>query len=151
MLAVFWIVGGVAVLAVAYVAVGRTVTRLAAVPAPAVYQLDEAVAWIADHLPDEVTARVSYDEVAAVLRWQLDWLAGTEISSAHGEELGDEVVTGTGIAWADLDSSVDAVVARSLAEGGPDAVDVVCILDAQMRYLARIGAVDPVTDPPQAP
>ena len=39
------------------------------------------------------------------------------------------------------DAAIDAVVARSLNEGGPDAVDVVCVLDLQMKYLVAIGAV----------
>ena len=39
------------------------------------------------------------------------------------------------------EAAIDAVVNRSIAEDGPDAVDVVCILDLQMKYLVAIGAV----------
>ena len=39
------------------------------------------------------------------------------------------------------DEAIDAVVARSLAENGPEPVDIVCILDLQMSYLVAIGAV----------
>ena len=45
------------------------------------------------------------------------------------------------MAVADTDAATDAVVARSLEAGGPDPVDVVCILKAQLAYLAEIGAV----------
>ena len=45
------------------------------------------------------------------------------------------------MAVADTDAACDAVVARSLQEGGPDPVDVVCILEAQLSYLAEIGAL----------
>ncbi len=143
---IFWLLGAAGVAGVALVAVGRTVGRLATTAAPALYQLDEAVAWIADELPDEVTARVSHDDVATVLGWHLDWFGGVGLATEHGEELGDEAVGDRRLAWADLDEAVDAVVARSLAEGGPEPVDVVCILDAQVRYLRRIGALDPVPD-----
>ena len=43
-------------------------------------------------------------------------------------------------------AAIDAVVARSVAEAGPDAVDVVCILDLQMKYLVAIGAVGDAAD-----
>ena len=52
---------------IAFVALGQTVGRLERERPPAVYELPDAVDWIADRLPDEVTARVSYHDVARVL------------------------------------------------------------------------------------
>ena len=133
-------VGAVAVVAIAFVSVGVAVGRLEQETVPSVYRLSDAVDYVADRLPDEVTARVSYEDVRAVLGWHLDWFAAVGLATSHGVELGDPAVAVDDMAVADTDAAFDAVVARSLEEGGPDAVDVVCILEAQLSYLAEIGA-----------
>ena len=134
-------VGAVAVVVIAFVAVGLAVGRLEQETAPAVYRLSDAVGYVADRLPDEVTARISYDDVRVVLGWHLDWFAAVGLATSHGVELGDSAVAVDEMAVADTDAACDAVVARSLQEGGPDPVDVVCILEAQLSYLAEIGAL----------
>ena len=134
-------VGAVAVVAIAFVSVGVAVGRLEQETVPSVYRLSDAVDYVADRLPDEVTARVSYEDVRAVLGWHLDWFAAVGLATSHGVELGDAAVAVDDMAVADTDAAFDAVVARSLEEGGPDAVDVVCILEAQLSYLAEIGAL----------
>ena len=134
-------VGAVAVVVIAFVAVGVAVGRLEQETAPAVYRLSDAVDYVADRLPDEVTARISYDDVRVVLGWHLDWFAAVGLATSHGVELGDSAVAVDEMAVADTDAACDAVVARSLQEGGPDPVDVVCILEAQLSYLAEIGAL----------
>ena len=134
-------VGAVAVVVIAFVAVGLAVGRLEQETAPAVYRLSDAVDYVADRLPGEVTARISYDDVRVVLGWHLDWFAAVGLATSHGVELGDSAVAVDEMAVADTDAACDAVVARSLQEGGPDPVDVVCILEAQLSYLAEIGAL----------
>lgn len=143
---VLFAIGAVAVVAVAFVAVGHVVGRLEAERSPAVYDLPDAVDWIADRLPDEVTARLSYDDVTRILGWHLEWLSSAGVASRHGQELaGDDV--GSEGAIAHEEAAVDAVVARALAEDGPDALDVVCVLDLQLRYLAALGAMSEVDGP----
>ena len=137
---IFFVVGAVAVLAVAFVAVGQVVGRLEIERSPAVYDLHDAAQWIGDRLPDVITARLSYDDVARVLGWHLDWFGDIGAASRHGQEIAGDGLRREG-AIAPDEAAIDAVVARSLAEEGPDAVDVVCILDLQMRYLTAIGAV----------
>ena len=134
-------VGAVAVVVIAFVSVGVAVGRLERETVPSVYRLADAVDYVADRLPDEVTARVSYEDVGTVLGWHLDWFAAVGLATSHGVELGDPAVAVDDMAVADTDAAFDAVVARSLEEGGPDAVDVVCILEAQLSYLAEIGAL----------
>jgi len=140
---VIWIVFGIAavlVTAIAFIAVGGAVGRMAADRPPAVYDLHDAAHWIGDRLPDEVTARLSYDDVGRVLGWHLDWFADVGTASRYGQELSGDTARSEGTIAPD-DAAVDAVVARSVAEEGPDAVDVVCVLDLQMKYLVAIGAV----------
>ena len=142
-------VGLAAVVAIAFVSVGIAVGRLEHETAPSVYRLAAAVDYVADRLPDEVTARISYDDVRKVLGWHLDWFAAVGLATSHGQELGDSAVAVDGMAVADTDAATDAVVARSLAEGGPEPVDVVCILEAQLAYLAEIGALSAGEPPPR--
>lgn len=147
--------GGVVVLAIAFVALGQAVARLELQHPPAVFEVVEAVRWIAARLPDEVTARVSYDDVEMVVGWHLDWFTDVGVSSEHGEELAGEGVVHEG-AVAVEGVAIDAVVARAVAEaaaGGPDIdpVDVVCVLDLQMQYLQEIGAVSAAADDEAVP
>ncbi len=153
---VFFVLGAAVVIAIAFYAVGRVTGEMATQRPPAVYELPIAVEWIADRLPDEVTARISYEDVTRILTWHLDWFGIVGVASEHGQEL-----AGTGVlhegSVAIEDAAVDAVVARSIEAGGEiDAVDVVCVLDLQMAYLRHIGAVGemastdaPVDDPEQ--
>ncbi len=134
-------VGAVLVVTIAFVSVGAAVGRLEHETAPSVYRLASAVEYVADRLPDEVTARISYDDVRTVLGWHLDWFTSAGLATSHGQELGDAAVATDDMAVADTDAATDAVVARSLEAGGPDPVDVVCILEAQHAYLAEIGAL----------
>ncbi|MFQ5558163.1 MAG: hypothetical protein ACE5GB_11745 [Acidimicrobiales bacterium] len=134
--------GAVLVVAIAVAALGMVVGRLEHETRPALYEFEDAVDYIADRLPDEVTARVSYDDVRQVLRWHLDWFSSVGLSTRHGQELGDPALAPDDVVVGDDTAAVEAVVARSLDENGPDALDVVCILDMQMRYLTAIGALD---------
>ena len=137
---IFFGVGAVVVVVIALVAVGGAVGQLEVERNPVVYDLNDAVLWIAERLPDEVTARISYDDVAQVLKWHLDWFGDIGVASDHGQELATERVRIDG-AVAAQDAAIDAIVARSVASDGPDAVDVVCVLELQNRYLAAIGAI----------
>ncbi len=137
---IFFGVGALVVAVIAFVAVGQAVGRLEVERNPAVYDLNDAVLWIAQRLPEEVTARISYDDVTQVLKWHLDWFQDVGVASSHGQELATERVRIDGAVAAD-EAAIDAIVARSMASGGPEAVDVVCVLDLQYRYLAAIGAV----------
>ncbi len=132
-------------MAIAVVAVTTTTRQLKNQHSPAVYELPLAVEWIAARLPDEVTARISYDDVAMLLRWHLEWFQDIGVASRHGQELGTHQARLDGVVATD-EAAIDALVARSLAAGGPEAVDVVCVLDLQMKYLVAIGAVGSRTD-----
>ena len=148
---VFFVFGAVLVTAIALYAVGRATGEMAGQRPPAVYELPTAGDWIADRLPDEVTARISYDDVTRILTWHLDWFTSVGVSSEHGEELGGENVLHEGSVAVE-DAAVDAVVAKSVAAGEQiDAVDVVCVLDLQMAYLRKIGAVGTVVEQNSAP
>ena len=132
---------------IAFVAVGRVVRELESERVPAVYDLHDAAQWIGDRLPVEVAARLSYNEVAQVLGWHMDWFHDVGAASRFGEELATDSIRTDGAVAPD-EAAIDAVVARSFTQEGPDAVDIVCILDLQMRYLGAIGAIGGIVGDP---
>jgi hypothetical protein len=122
----------VLVVAIAFYAVGREVVLLEQRVAPSVYELEEAIVFIADLLPDDVAGRISHDDVRWILRVDAEELeAATAEAVAAGED--DEVV--------DPDGAVGRVLARTGERPELLDEDVVAVLDARLTYLQAIGAV----------
>jgi hypothetical protein len=69
-----FVLGALIVFAIAAVLLGRETGRLGATPPRPVYDVDEAVVWVADHLPDAVTAELSHAELRRVLLCAADHL-----------------------------------------------------------------------------
>lgn len=144
MIWVFVVVAAVLVFAIAAGAVGREAHRLDAIAPRAVYQLDEAVDFVADRLPPDSQARLTPEEVETLLTAHLNWMhehglqpdKAVDARQAVGED--DEVVV-----------TEDALVAYLLAaaeEQGVellDDVDAVNVVDAHLEYFDAIGAVGP--------
>ena len=110
---VFFVLGAALVVAIAFYAVGKVTGEMASQRPPAIYELPLAVEWIADRLPDEVTARISYEDVARILTWHLDWFGAVGVASEHGQQLGGTDALHDG-SVAIEDAAVDAVVAKSI-------------------------------------
>ncbi|WP_419926559.1 hypothetical protein [Candidatus Poriferisocius sp.] len=126
-------------------AVMRASSRLAHTRARAVYDLLEAVGFVAERLPESLSAKLSYDDVEAVLLWRLDLLrlrgsatyGRADVSAAAAEGRDGHTVTSD-------DDSVDYVLAKAAESGRDiDALDVVVVLDLEGRYLEAIGALGP--------
>jgi hypothetical protein len=136
----FIVLGAVAVVAVGLVVVGRVTAELAARPPVSTVDLDEAVLWVGDRLPQATTAEVSYSDVRAVLGWYLDYLTDKGVARSN-----DVAPLTSGPLVADEDEAL-AYVFGQLAASGDDApvltdAQVVEICDAQREYLVAIGAV----------
>lgn len=128
----------------AYV-VMRVSSRLSHTRARTVYDLFEAVEFVAERLPDELSAKLSYEDVEAVLLWRLDHLrlqgsatyGRGDVTAAEAEGRNEEAVTRD-------DDSVDYVLAKATDSGRDiDALDVVVVLDLESQYLEAIGALGP--------
>ena len=118
----------VVVFVIAAVTIGRETSRLAEQSPRPVFDMDEAVEWIGDRLPLEVTAQLSHDDVRQILQWSLDHLA----VSAD-----DEVLV--------VDEETLAYV-QVRARGGGHAWterEIRAVLDVQLAYLEAIGAAGP--------
>lgn len=140
-----WIVGGLAVFVVAAVAVGRVTANLAVDPERAVFDVEQSVAFVAEALPDEVTAELSYDDVTTILRLFHDYLHARGVATTAGE--GDEL---EGPQVVDPEEGVAHVLQRtSLAGVTYRRRDVEAVVDAQMEYFAAIGVVGEEVESPE--
>lgn len=140
MLVVFAALGLAAVFVIAAVAVGRESNRLSAQPPRPVFDLDEAVAWVADTLPFEVSAVLSHEEVHQILGWSLQRLQMGE-APAEADDL--VVVSGS--------ETADFVLAQAQAAGFDCSLaQVQAVLEAQLAYLQTIGAAG-LTEPDERP
>jgi len=125
MAVVILVVGVLLVGAVAWFALRRADALLAAREPAALFEVDEAIEFVASALPDDVSARLSYEDVEALLGWHLVHLAGRP----QGVDIGD-------------DEAVADLLARATAEDRDvTEADVRAVLAAEAEYLAAVGAI----------
>ena len=139
---IFAVLAALVTFAIAAGTIGREARRLDAMAPRAVYHVDEAVQYVAQHIPAESQARLSFDEVEILLTAHLRWLheQGLQPDDAtdRRQEIDERVVI-----------SEDALVAYLLAEVERsdvellDDVDAVNVVDAHLAYFEAIGAVGP--------
>jgi hypothetical protein len=145
MIWLFVVVALAAVFVIAAVAIGRETHRLDAVtPIPSI-DVNDAVGWISERLPEDISAQVSYEDVRDILLWHLDEMQTrgvastfetTGLSSAGGAD-GSPIVV-------DDDWGVDAVGMRALQNGRDlNPLYIRAVLDAELEYFDAIGAVGP--------
>ena len=135
----FWGVLMIAVVfAIAAVVIGREARRLDAVPPNPTFNIDEAVDWVADRLPYDVSAVLSHGDVRQIIDWNLEYFRTRGVSgNGHSTHIDGPVVVGGA-------ETVDYVLHRAQAVGADfTASQVHAVLDAQMSYLEAIGAVGP--------
>ena len=144
---VIWLFGALAALTtfvIAAVAVGAATGRQASRVRRAVYDVDDAVTFVADHLDADVTADVSYDDVRAVLDLQLDYLRARGVATYRTDDraAADLIVVSE-------DEPLAHIIGRvgELAEGEPASEltdeQVAQILDAEEQYRRSIGGYGP--------
>jgi len=142
---VMWLFVGLAavlVFAIAAGTVGREAHRLDAIAPRAVYQLDEAVDFVADRLPAASQARLTPAEVETLLVAHLRWMHDNGLQP-------DKVVDAKQTIGDDVVVTEDALVAYLLAEAEAgdvellDDVDAVNVVEAHLAYFKAIGAIGP--------
>jgi hypothetical protein len=133
----------VVVVVIALVAVGREAFTLAAQPRQALFDVDEAVDFVADELPAEVTARITYDDVRALLRFHLDHLAA---AGAPAERWN---AGRSGLVIVDDEEGAEILMTRAIGAGlDLTADDVAAVLAAELAYFEAIGAIGPAVPEP---
>jgi hypothetical protein len=133
---VFVVVGAVLVFVIAAVVIGRETRRLAAAPPRPVFDMDEAVVWVADRLSPDVAAQRSHAEVRQLLVWSVEHLSALAVEDRVAEE----------------EETFGYVVDR-VAEAGLDwdPLQVKWVLDLQAQYLQVIGAAGRMPDQAEMP
>ena len=130
-----------AVFAIAAIVIGREARRLATKPPGRVFEFEDAVAWVCDHVGPDVAAVLSPDDVRRILNWHLEFfrIKGVSSNGHTAESNAPVVVSGA--------ETVDFVLMKAEAAGSPyTPTQIHAVLDAQMGYLEDIGAVGPVED-----
>jgi hypothetical protein len=139
---VLFVVAGVIVVCIGLVAVGRETARLAGTARPAVFELEEAVVYIAARLDMPAAGRLTPDDVRWMLHTDADELEAAT-AKADQVELGSSVI------------DADATAARLLRAAERDgrtyeSDDVLAVLAIFEDYLAEIKAVGPRAQLPGA-
>ena len=124
--------------AIGAVVVLREAGRLASEPPPPVFDMDEAYAWVVEHVPDVVAATLTPDDVRRILDLQLEFFQrkGVTGNGSSSHPPGDVVVGGA--------ETVDYILERAAATGEaylPEQVHAV--METQLSYLREIGAIGP--------
>jgi len=133
----FVVLALVVVVIIGLVTVGRIAGELVEAAPTSIYDLDEAVEFVAERLPDEVTAQLSFDDVRSMLTWHIDYLEERGVARRQGM---NDLAAGPLVAGED--EAVAYVLGRA-GEAGltiPD-VWVVQVLDGDAAYLEAIGAI----------
>ncbi len=141
----FVVLAVVAVFVIAAVAIGRETHRLDAVtPVPSV-DVNDAVGWISERLPEDISAQVSYEDVRDILLWHLDEMQSRGVASTLEGASGTHAnAAGSNPIVVDDDWGVDAVGMRALQNGRDlNPLQIRAVLDAELEYFNAIGAVGP--------
>lgn len=145
MIWLFVVLAVVVVFVIAAVAIGRETHRLDAVtPIPSI-DVNDAVGWISERLPEDISAQVSYEDVRDILLWHLDEMENRGVASTLETSSIDVAagVDGTPIV-VDDDWGVEAVGMRALQNGRDlNPLHIRAVLDAELEYFDAIGAVGP--------
>jgi hypothetical protein len=136
------VLSALVVFAIAAVVIGREAHRLDGVAPRAVYDIDEATAFVADRLPAHSQARLTYEELKKMLVLHMRWMHEQGLQPAdvidRRQNPDTEVVVG--------EESLTAFLLGQ-AEGARidllDDVDVVHVVREHLNYFDAIGAIGP--------
>lgn len=140
----FLVVGLVVAIAAAIVI--REAGRIAKEPPPALFDIDEAHEWVVAHVPDDLAATLTSDDVRRILEFQLEYFErkGVAGNGAQGKSPGPVVIGGA--------EAVAYILERAAATGESYLPEQVYgVIDTQLSYLRSIGAVGPQADEPPPP
>ncbi|MGH9110801.1 MAG: hypothetical protein ACRDZN_00635 [Acidimicrobiales bacterium] len=143
----FAALAAVVVFAIAAVTVGREAFRLGHQPPPTIFDLDEAVAHVADGLPGEAQGRLTYDEVRQLIESEVGHLQAKGLLAPAGQEI--ELAGGATPDVVMADDEAVAVVLGEAEAAGLDVTDddVFRVIASLHGYLADIGAIGPPASP----
>jgi len=136
------VVAALLVFAIAAVTIGREARRLDSVAPRATYELEQATQFVADRLPSDAQARLTYAELRKLLVFHMRWLHDRGLQPEgvvdRRQDIVDEVV---------IDEQTVAAYLLGAAEQNRieilEDVDVVHVVQAHLEYFNAIGAIGP--------
>jgi len=139
---VFIAAAAVCVLVIAAVVIGREARRLDAVAPRAVYDPDQAVDFVADLLPASTQARLTLDELSALLALHMRWLHARGLQPERPIDRRQDIDEFVLITEDQLTAYLLSEAAKAGVEVLDD-VDVVHVVEGHLAYFEAIGAVGP--------
>jgi hypothetical protein len=123
-------------------AIGREARRLDSFSPVPVYDMEAAVQFVSDQLPEEISARVTFWDVRRVLDWSVSDNAQFGLSAESLKVRGPDLLVDE-LVIVD-EGRHQRLLARAISEGTElSGLDIKVILQAELGYLRQIGAVGP--------
>jgi len=143
---VILVIAGVLVFVIAAGTIGREAHRLDALAPRAVYKIEEAIEYVADHLPPAAQARLTYAELEQLLTDHMRWMHAKGLQPDKVIDRKQDIVLPIII---DDTTEVAYLLAQAEAAGlDVQDEDVAHVVNAHTDYFSAIGAVGPVARDP---
>ena len=136
------IIAAVLVFAIAAVIIGREARRLDGVAPRAVYELEQATQFVADNLPSETQARLTFAELRKLLVFHMRWLHDKGLQPAGVVDRQQDIVNEVVIDEQSLTAYLLDAAEKNNIEILDD-VDAVYVVKAHLKYFDAIGAIGP--------
>jgi len=132
-----FLVVGLVVAIAAYLVVHEA-GRIAKAPPPALFDVEEAHDWVVAHVPDDVAATLTSNDVRRILEFQLEYFEKKGVSgNGSSQRASGPVVVGGA-------EAIAYIVDRAAATGDAYLPEQVYgVLETQVSYLRSIGAIGP--------
>ena len=146
---IFAVAAALATFVIAAAVVGREAHRLDAVAPRSVYVVDEAVEFVAEHLPPESQARLTPGELEQLLTFHMRWLHAKGLQPSNVVDRRQDITTPVVV-------GEDTLVGYLLGEAERagleilDDVDAVNVVGGHLAYFEAIGAIGPPASDPGA-
>ncbi len=131
------------VFAIAAITVGREARRLDSFAPRAVYELEQATKYVADRLPSDSQARLTYEELRKLLVFHMRWLHDKGLQPLGVIDRRQDIVEEIVISEETVTAYLLGAAEKNRIDILED-VDVVHVVQAHLEYFDAIGAVGPV-------
>jgi hypothetical protein len=135
------IVGALVVFAIAAATIGREAHRLDGVAPRAIYDIDDAIAYVADAIPDASQARLTHGEVRQLLRIHMGRLHQLGLQPADVTDRRQDIALPTFLE--EVDEVAYVIGGADVNDLDVQDQDVAEVVARHLEYLDAIGAVGP--------
>ena len=127
---------------IAAIVIGREAHRLDALAPRVIYDIDEATSFVADRLPSDSQARLTYAELRKMLVLHMGWLHSKGLQPQDVTDLRQNITESVVFGEETLTAFLMGEAMEARIEVLDD-VDIVHVVRAHLDYFEAIGAVGP--------